>query len=179
GKFLPLSKDQQRVCVSRSVIGVVGHSYAGVKLLRGALARCRIVSGYFTAFLQERLDQQYGWRFANVIGAALESQPQHPQLFAAQGPQSAAHLANEAAALFFIDAHNFVKQMELIAALAGHRTKRHQIFGKAGTAIAHSGIQETRPDTAVRPYTTAYLLNICAYAFADRCNRVDERNFHR
>ena len=88
-------------------------------------------------------------RFANVVGAALESQAQHAEVLAAQGPQRAAHFAQETVALIFVDAHDFIEQAELVAALARDGAKRHHIFRKAGPAVADSGIEKARPDARI------------------------------
>src|SRR5262249_60845597 len=54
----------------------------------------------------------------------------------------------------------------------------HQVFGKARTAITDARIQKSRPNPVVTADSLTNLVDICAYRFADRGHRVDERNLH-
>ncbi len=87
-------------------------------------------------------------RFANVVGAALKGEAEHAEVLAAKRPQGAAHFAQKAIALVFVDAHDFIEQAEVVAALAGHGAKRHHIFREARAAIADSRIEKARADAA-------------------------------
>ena len=127
---------------------------------------------------KQRLHQKKRGRFADVVGAALEGQAEHAEVLAAQGPERAAHFAQEALALIFVDAHDFIEQAEVVAALAGHGAKCHDIFGEAGSAVADAGIQEPRPDARVGSDAVDDLIHIGAHGFADRGHGVDEGNLH-
>ena len=109
-----------------------------------------IVGGDLAAFLQERLHEEERGRFANVVGAAFEGEAENAEMLAAEGPEGAAHFAQEAVALIFVDAHDFIEQAEVISALAGDGAEGHHILGEAGTAVADAGIEEAGADAANR-----------------------------
>src|SRR5215475_9254713 len=125
--------------------------------------RSRIVGRNLTPLLDERFDQENRRGFADVVGTALEGQPQHTQFLAAQGPKRAANLADEALALFFVDANDFIEQAEIVAALAGHGAEGRQIFRKAGAAVADARVQETGTDASVGADPLTDLLHVGAY----------------
>ena len=158
--------------------GIADELGAGVQNLARAGRRRRIVGRDLTALLQQRLHQQNGGRFADIVGASLERQAQHAQTLAPQSPQSGAHFAQEALALVLIDAHDLVQQPELVSALPRHRAECHQVLGKTRSAVADSGIQKARTDAAVGPDALANLLHVRSHRFANRCDRVDKRNLH-
>src|SRR6185312_7399760 len=92
------------------------------------------------------------WRLANIIGATLEGQAKHAELFTPQSPQGAAHFTDKAAALLFVDAYDFVEQTEFITAFAVHGTKRYHVLRKSRAAISDPGAEKTRPNAAVGSY---------------------------
>ncbi len=81
-------------------------------------------------------------------------------------------------ALLLVDAHNFIEQAEVVAALAGHGAKSHQIFREAGAAVTDSRIQEALADTSVRANALANLLNVGSHALTNGSDGIDERNLH-
>ena len=99
-------------------------------------------------------------------------------MFAAEGPQSAAHFAEEALTLVLVDAHDFVEQAEIVSTLAGDGAEGHHVFRKAGPAVADAGIQEARAYAGVGADAVADLIHVGAHGFADGRDRVDERNLH-
>ena len=179
GELLPLGQNQKSIGVAGGFVGIVHELGARVQDLARPLRRRRIVGRNLAAFLQQRLHQQNGGRFADIVGAALESQAQHAQTLAAQRPQRGAHFAQEALALVLVDAHDFIQQPELVSALPRHRAEGHQVLGKARSAVADAGIQKARTDAAVGADPLANLLHVRSHRFANRCHRIDKRNLHR
>ena len=93
-------------------------------------------------------DQENRGRFADVVGAALEGEPEHAELLAAQGPQRAADFAQEALPLLFVDTHDFVEQDGSRSRTRGPPRETPSLLGEAGAAVADAGIQEARADAA-------------------------------
>src|ERR1051326_2379966 len=137
-----------------------------------------IVSGNLAARLQEGLHQKERWRFANIVGSPLESQPEHTQVLAAESPECALHLSEKALALLFVDAHDFIEQAKGVAALAGHGAKGHNVLGKAGSAITAPRIQESAPNAGVGSNAVHDLIYIGSDRLADRCDRVYKGYLH-
>jgi len=92
--------------------------------------------------LHQRLHDEDGRGFANVVGAALEGEAEDAETLAAKRPQGAADFLEEAIALIFVDAHDFIEQTEIVAAFAGHGAEGHHIFREAGAAVADARIQK-------------------------------------
>ena len=99
-------------------------------------------------------------------------------MFAAKRPQRAAHLAQEALTLVFVDAHDFIEQPEVITGLPRDRPECHHILRKARTAVADARIQKSASDARVGAHAVHDLIHIRAHRFANRCHRIDERNLH-
>ncbi len=121
---------------------------------------------------------KHGGRLADVVGASFKGEAEHGKAFAAEGPKHAANFFQKTAALFFVDADDFIEQAEVVAAFFGHGAKGEQIFWKTGAAIADAGIEKSRADARVGADAVADLLHVGADGFADGCDRVDEGNLH-
>jgi len=99
-------------------------------------------------------------------------------MLATKGPKGAADFAQEALALVFVDAHDFVEQAEIVSALAGDGAEGHNIFRKTRSAVADAGIEEAGTDAGVGADSVAHLAYVRAHSFADGGDGVDERNLH-
>ena len=178
GEFLPLGKDQQGVGAGGGFVGGAGIFEIAVHGFLSAFHGGGIVGGDLAAFLQQSLHQEKSGRFANVVGAALEGEAEHAEVLAAKRPQGAAHFAQKAIALIFVDAHDFIEQAEVITALACNGAKGHHVFREAGTAVADSRIQKSRADAGVGADAMAHLIHVGPDGFADGSDRIDEGNLH-
>src|SRR5580692_4232469 len=178
GELLPLGEDEQGVGAAGRFVGGVGVFESRVHCFLGAFHGRGIVGRDLAAFLQQSLHQEKRGRFANVVGAAFEGEAEDAEVLAAQRPQSAAHFAEKAFALVFVDAHDFIEQAEVVTAFAGDGAKRHYIFGETGATVADSGIQEARADAGVGADAVADLVYVGADGFADGSDGVDEGNLH-
>jgi len=84
----------------------------------------------------------------------------------------------EAIALIFVDAHDFIEQTEIVAAFAGHGAEGHHIFREAGAAVADARIQEAWANAGVGADTVADLIDVGADRFAHGSDSIDEGNLH-
>ena len=113
-------------------------------------------------------------RVADIIGAALESQSQHRQTFAFKNPKGVTDFLDESLPLLIVDLHHFIEQAEIIATMLRDGAKRFYIFGKAGAAVADSGIEEAFANADISAHPFAHLADIGAHALTDRGHRIDE-----
>jgi len=90
GKLFPLGEDQQGVGAGSGFVGGAGVFEVGIHHFLGAIHGGGIVGGDLAAFLHQRLHDEDGRGFANVVGAALEGEAEDAETLAAKRPQGAA-----------------------------------------------------------------------------------------
>ena len=120
-----------------------------------------------------------GWRFADVVGIALESQAENTELLPAQGPKRTSDFLQKPPALFDVNVHHLGEQSEVVIALGGDGVKSLHVFWEAGTAVADSGVEKFGANARIGADSGADLLDIRADAFGNVGDGIDEGNFHR
>ena len=85
-KFLPFGQNQQCVCILGRLVRIAHKLGLRVQYFTRAVHGGRIIGGDLAAFLQQRLHQKDGGRFADVVGATFKGQPQNSQTLSAQRP---------------------------------------------------------------------------------------------
>ena len=73
------------------------------------------------------------------------------------------NLAKKTLALIFIDPHDFVEQAKIVTRFTSHGAEGHDVFGKAGAAIANAWIQEARSDARIGSNSVDHLVYVRAH----------------
>jgi hypothetical protein len=179
-KFGPVRKDQESISFLRCSVGTSGVAEIrrGRKNILSPLDCRWVISGDRTTFRKEHFDNLNRRRFPDVVGFALEGQPQNTDAFPAERPQSSADLIQKALLLLIIDLLNFNEEAKVDTQLLCHRTKSGHVLGETGAAVADTGTKKFRTDTAVKTHTASHLLDVRICRFAKIRDSIDERNLH-
>src|SRR3569833_2924673 len=111
-ELLPVVQNQESIGVLGGCIRIVDIMHPG-RFRNDLLASCAcggIVGIHVASFAQQVLDDIDGGRFADVVCAAFECEPEHANLLTAEGPECGTNLLKKTLLLLFVDLLHLVQQ---------------------------------------------------------------------
>ncbi len=128
------------------------------------------------AFGEQPSGQHEARRLAHVVGVRLEGETEERDRRASQLAELLLELSDQPALLQLVDLDHGGQQLEVIAGVGGQLLERERVLRKARAAVADSGPEEARADTAVEADALGHAHDVGARRLADVGDLVDERD---
>ncbi len=180
GELAPVGEDEQCVCCFGGGVGVCGEAEmrGGGDDGGGPRHGCGIVGGDGASFGEEHVDEIDGGRLSDVVGLALEGQPEDADAFATEGPEGGTDFIEEAFFLLEVDLFDLGEDAEVGAELLGDGAEGGYVFGETGAAVADAWTEEAGTDAAVETDAAGDLFHVGLGGLAEIGDCVDEGDLH-